>query len=443
MPAPTITVTRQALRERISRRLDDLVSGTASGGTTTTMTDTGDIDRYPTTPQYFLGAEVTIVAGTGATQSRHVTTHSKTGGTVTLTVPTWTAPSTDSDYEIHKIGGRGFTYDQYNDAINSAVDALADSYFTDLSRVVFASQQDPERHEYPIALSGLNYLYAVEYLNNYPASYLRLNQFDTYRNLGDATARTRLFQGFQVPDTNWYEWVVVPMLKVGSPTDNLTIEIHTNSSGVPSGTTVTDGTSDTFTGSTLDVELRLVPFRFNPPVYLSSSTQYHLVFVRSSAVNASNYYKVAEDDDNQYSDGTAGTYDASTYTAVSGSDFPFYIFKYSNDWRRLQPKTQWRVTAVGDSTNQQLFLPRLPHEAVPIRLLGLAPIAQPSADTTNIPIRPEWVEAFAVDFLLKGRAGRQLTDDYANAARAWAQQKLSLPRPTRAFPPNTVQLYTG
>lgn len=449
MPIPIIAPSWETIRREIASRLNDNIFGTAAGGTTTSLTDTGDIDRYPTTPAYLLGAEISVVGGTGAVQSRTITAHTKTGGTVTLTVPTWTAPSTDSDYEIHNIGGRGFTKEQYDNAMNQAIYALSSSYWTDTYSVPFGVERFGgrddalgfPRFEYPMP-SGFLYLYGVDYLAVPPQARNPLGYADTFRALGDATARTRLFQGFKVNVDGWYEWVSVAMNKIGSPTDNLTVEIHTDSAGVPSGTTVTSGTSDTVTGSTLDERVRYVPFRFDPPVYLTNGTQYHLVLRRSTAVDAVNYYRVAEDDDNTYADGTLGTYDGSTYTAVSGSDACFALFSASTRWR---PIRNWEYRRIGSDV---IYLPSLPDDGTPIRLRGAAALAAASVGSaaTNatenlaITIPPEYMIAYAVYQLTSGRAGRQSQDNFNQMAQ-WASRILDKPRPRRGLPANSVQVW--
>lgn len=446
MAAPTIQHTFQVVRRRVASTLGDNIYGTAAGGSTTTLTDTGDIDRFPTTPQYLLGAELSTIIGTNLGQTRRITTHAKTGGTVTLTVSTWLAPSSDTTYEIHDIGGIGFEKEQYDNAIKNAIDSLADAYFTDTYNVYFGIERhnNPQgapgwpRHEYPMP-SGFNYIFGIDRLASPPRAFNPMGYMDTYRALGDATARTRLSQGFKVYETGMYEWVSVAMNKVGSPTDSLTCTINTNSSGVPSGTVPTNGTSDTVTGSTLDERLRYVVFRFDPPVYLSADTTYHLVLARSTAVDSTNYYNVAEDTSNVYSDGTLSTYDDATWSAVTGSDIGFAIFAASTLWIPLRHKSGWEYKRVGSDF---IYIPKLPREGTPIRIRGGAAIAEPTAETDNIPVRTEYVVAYAIQELLANASGRRGSRDSTGQARAWAEHVMkSTPRPIRHLPPNAIQVF--
>ena len=128
MPLPILAPDWYVIRRRIARRLGDNIDGLAAGGSSTTLTDTGDLDRYPTTPQYLLGAELTwldVSDGAGSVLTQHVTTHAKTGGTVTLTTPTMAfTPAASDPYELHKIGGKGFSRHSYDEAMAPALHFL-------------------------------------------------------------------------------------------------------------------------------------------------------------------------------------------------------------------------------------------------------------------------------------------------------------------------------
>src|SRR3990167_11433472 len=193
MAAPTVSLTLPALRRRLARRFDDNINGTVTGGSTTTITMAGDIARFPVTPQYLLGAEVTHINSTNTVQVRHVTTHAVAGGTVTLTVPTWTTPVNNNTYDVHEIAGRGFSKATYEDAINSAIDSVVDGYWTDTDTVHFgmegggnSSQSIPKRVEYP-APGSLNYLYSLEYLNAAPTASNAIGNAESLRSFGKTT----------------------------------------------------------------------------------------------------------------------------------------------------------------------------------------------------------------------------------------------------------------
>jgi len=72
-------------------------SGTATGGSTTTLQDTG---KSWSTNQW-ANYTVTVYGGTGAVESKVITSNTSN----TLTVPTWTAPDSTSKYIINTPSG--------------------------------------------------------------------------------------------------------------------------------------------------------------------------------------------------------------------------------------------------------------------------------------------------------------------------------------------------
>lgn len=102
--------------------------------------------------------------------------------------------------------------------------------------------------------------------------------------------------------------------KVGSPTGNLTIEVQTNSAGSPSGTPITNGTSNTVAMSGLTTSYAETTFTFASAFSLSAGTTYWVVLKRSDAVNSSNYVKVLSIT-NDYASFVGKKYDGSSWTA--------------------------------------------------------------------------------------------------------------------------------
>lgn len=456
MAYPTISITRKALRQRASRRLDDLITGLATGGSTTTMTaTTPDLDIQPVLPSTLLHSELSLVAGTSSVVSRRIITHANSTGTVTLTVrPAITTPDATTEFEIHNYNGRGFTKSQYDDAINAAIDELADGAFTDYDTVPFATENiGPAfsaamlpRNEYPMP-PGYNYLYAVDYLGTIPTTSFPLSRAISQRSFGDTKGIDGVWQGFQVQIQGYYEWFSFGLGRVGSPTDALTMQIMTDDgTGKPSGSIVTNGTSSTVSYQMVGARYGYNVFRFDAPVYLAASTQYHMVITRSTAANADHFYIAAEDTNGNYGYGTAGTYNSAggTYTAIPGSDFTFTVIRASSLWMpfkqgRRNASDGWQYRRVG---GDQIFLPHLPQDGIPCRIRGLAAISEISAsETATIPIRPDHCEAYTLKYLLSGRAGRQLQDNYAQTAAVWAQNVLAVPRPQRALPAGSIEVF--
>jgi len=431
----------------MSRSIDDGFTATATGGTTTTLTTTdSEIAGKPN--DYFNGSEISTISGTGAAQVRRVDDFGVVAGVATFTIRTWTAPGSDTVFEVHNIQGKGYRKAQYDDAINAAIRVASDVYFTDLSNISFALERGRgtggvggttphglQRFETPMP-SGFLYLWGVDVLRRPPLESHSIANLNAQRAFGDAAGRTRVGQGFQIDAQALIAYIAVFMGKVGSPTDNLTCVVETDSAGIPSGTAVTNGTSDTVGGASIQERFRLVVFSFTPPMLLQEATTYHLTLRRSGAADAANYYIVGEDDGNNYPDGALSTRDASAWTAVSGSDLLFSISPQA-DWAELvRPSWQYRP----QSTDQLLI--RGPWvEGTPVQLRGGAAIAEPATESTNVPVRAEWVVSYALAWLQRGRTGLAVPDPRGTGSLNWMQAAGVQPPPSRAFPPNTVRIY--
>lgn len=426
----------------MSRRLGDLILLTATGGvagsgsTNGTLTVIGELERYPTSPSQLIGTEISNIT-IATPESKMVTGHSFSDPTTTLTIAgTHTLPTAGDIYEMHNLGGNGFRKADYDDAIKFAVDYLADSYYTDYDSVPFGFEYSKEgRAEYPVP-SSLIYLYGVQYLNAPKSAGNVLGNADSFETFGKTTGTTRVAQGFKVQEDGWYEWISVGLSKVGSPTDNLVLTIMGNSSGVADGTGLTDGTSDNFDGSTLNEKFRYAPFRIDPPIYLSQGTTYHFSITRSGSLSDTAYYRIAKDTSNSYGDGQAQTY-AGSYVAVSSSDYCFGVFRSSSNWISLQPRVGWQYRRVGADF---LYLPYNYPDACPVRILGKTAIAEPTTETTVVQVPPDYAIAKGLEYLLAGRAGKKLPDDYAVGVRTWVNAQLSKPKPISALPPNSVRV---
>lgn len=443
MPNPTLTRTFAQVTQDVGLVLEDIIIGTASGGSSTTLQDTQELDRRPAGS--LIGAEITVTASDNSTQTRTITGHTKSGGTVTLTVPSWTQPSSGDAYEIHNIGGRGWPRAQKQRAINAAIESVVDHQWTDLESISLASEptrggsvtsEGMRRREYPVVPTTLTRVWDVAYLDVAPVEYHRIGYLNTTRAFGDVAGRTRVGQGFQVSSQGLYSYIAVYMGVVGAPTDNLTCVVETNSSGVPSGTAVTDGTSDTVAGTLLQTRLRLVVFSFTPPMLLLENTTYHLTLRRSGAADSSNYYIVGEDNGNNYANGTLSTRDASAWTAVSGSDLLFAISP-QGDWISLG-RQFWDKA---ESSTDSLLIKKLPSEGTPFRLRGGADLARLSAENDNCPIRPDWAVSWAVAYLKSARAGTASRDNHAVGSAAWMRQMGLQPLPRRREQPSTARFF--
>lgn len=148
--------------------------------------------------------------------------------------------------------------------------------------------------------------------------------------LRDATARTKLAQGFQVDTAGPLEFIDVKLVKVGSPTGNYWFTIETNSGGVPSGTVL--ATSDKYDVSRLTTTAGWVRLPFRTPATISAATQYHLVLQGDFTVSAVNHMGWRADTTAAtYAKGAKAAYDGTTWTTDTDDDFLFKVYITRND----------------------------------------------------------------------------------------------------------------
>ncbi len=143
--------------------------------------------------------------------------------------------------------------------------------------------------------------------------------------LRDATARTRIAQGFQVAASATLHSVEVSLIKVSAPTGTLWAEIQTNNAGVPSNTMVTGGRSMPIPVDDLDPTNRLrMRFVFPQRPSLTSGTQYHVVLKGDFTIGA-NYVTVGVDASSPaYANGAVSTFDGTSWAADATRDFALF-----------------------------------------------------------------------------------------------------------------------
>ena len=143
--------------------------------------------------------------------------------------------------------------------------------------------------------------------------------------VGRSTTSNEFSQSFTTPAGITVDRIGIVLGKAASPTDNLTMEIQTDASGLPSGTVVTNGTSNAIANTAILASLHIHEFIFpNQPV-LSASTRYHWVLKRSGSLDDTNFYSPAIVASVLAGESSA-TRLSGTWTAHgSGADSPFYI----------------------------------------------------------------------------------------------------------------------
>lgn len=148
-------------------------------------------------------------------------------------------------------------------------------------------------------------------------SYELRNSSDTF---GGSTLE-KVAQGFQLSaDADVYS-VQAFVGKSNSPTDDLILEIQSDSAGVPSGTVLA---SVTKSGADITVS-KLHEFVFASPVSLSSGTAYWVVLRRSGSLDSINRWTVGWQSSGGYTGGNRATFASSTWTVVANTDWQFRI----------------------------------------------------------------------------------------------------------------------
>lgn len=156
---------------------------------------------------------------------------------------------------------------------------------------------------------------------------------DTDLAVGDSSAHRRRAQGFEMLMGSSIAEVRLWLKKSGSPTDSLTVEIQTDSDGVPSGTPVANGVSNAVDGGTLGASYGWVAFDFSVPPDLAAGTQYHVVLKRSVAPDVTKYYLWGADQSSPgYDDGAASVFDASWQATSPATDHAFSVIPASTSY---------------------------------------------------------------------------------------------------------------
>lgn len=106
-----------------------------------------------------------------------------------------------------------------------------------------------------------------------------------------STAQPEVAQSFYAQDVD-ITTLKLMIKKVSSPSDNVFVEIQTDNAGVPSGSVVTNWTSNNVNYTTLTTSFVETTFTFASVPTLTAETLYHIVVKRSGATDAVNYYAV-------------------------------------------------------------------------------------------------------------------------------------------------------
>lgn len=130
-------------------------------------------------------------------------------------------------------------------------------------------------------------------------------------NFGDAAATTKIAQSFIPFDSVGCVGVDVYLRKVATPVDTVTVGIQGDSGGFPDGSYIGSASMSgaSISGST-------TKYNFSFTATLSKLLPYHVVFERSGANDAVNYYQSGLNS-NVYKYGLAETYDGAAWSSTA------------------------------------------------------------------------------------------------------------------------------
>jgi hypothetical protein len=135
-----------------------------------------------------------------------------------------------------------------------------------------------------------------------------------WQNLGDAAANTRAAQSWQAVFGGWLAgeaWIQVR--RVGSPLDDLLVEVCQDAGGVP-GTALASGQ---IAGTAVPVNYKWLRVELSPTPIISASATYWLVMRRSGTLDSANFYRLQVDDGLGYPRGVLRLFNGSVWSARS------------------------------------------------------------------------------------------------------------------------------
>ena len=378
--------------------------GTATGAGSGTV-DLAELAAYPVDAKLF---DMYGVSNITDSTDGIVTAFTQASNRLTFApVGTWTG-------DLVELWQPGLDATIVNGYIDKAIDLIREEALREqaYSSVAYSAAKS----EYVIP-SGYKYLHRVSYYSKGVGVGLSVDEMDTWRALKDATARTKLGQGFQLEAEGLYRGFVVFLRKQGtiSPAQTITGRIETNSSGVPSDSVVAGATTTRSSDLIPTDDGHYIFFDWERPVLLSAATQYHITLATSGSADASNYFEWAEDNDNKYDDGALSVHNNTSWSAVAGSDMAFYLIPYGGSWEDLHGH-EWDISSYNQTDHRLRILrakgqwlansevgyyPEI-SDGTPLMVVGLERAALSADDnTTDIEVPRIYVEAMALAMLLR------------------------------------------
>lgn len=169
---------------------------------------------------------------------------------------------------------------------------------------------------------------------------------DSAQALGDAAANSRVAQGFQVTATSYVPFIDVQLVRTGTPSGRVWMEITTDNAGNPSTTVV--ATSDKLEANAMASNNGYPQrFVFRSLPQLTSATQYHMV-LRCDYSTGANYLSVSYLAAGGYASGSLKKADGTpTWSAVGTGDAFFKVWVIQNDTAVTMPTGYTKSCKIG------------------------------------------------------------------------------------------------
>ena len=177
---------------------------------------------------------------------------------------------------------------------------------------------------------------------------------DASQNVRQATANSIVSQGFQLFDSSELMAVVLPLLKVGSPTGVISLTIHQNNAGNPGSVILQSHYLDVSRLSTVRGE---VIFTFpRTGTVLSGATQYHMALQCTSTIDGMNYVLWRMDGSaGTYANGSKAVYNGSSWTADTDDDMIFSLIVESGVTAVVYPSGYTKKCLLGWVYNDPFY----------------------------------------------------------------------------------------
>ena len=163
-----LTQTYQQLRERLADKFEDLVQLTATDAGNAGKTTL--IDTYHVNPgtEHFNGRDVLCTSGSNNGLKRRITGTADTTGTITLNAALTAQTAANDTFDVFNRRGRGFSIEQYNRAINNAInDAYPSAVIAVVANITGAFDADTPEITIPASVTEVVSLEAQDDTGNW------------------------------------------------------------------------------------------------------------------------------------------------------------------------------------------------------------------------------------------------------------------------------------